>query len=329
MTSLARSVSVRKPSGLMRADVAGAQPAVVELRPGRRPRSRTPVIHGPRTSSSPTATRRRRRDLGAVRADEPRLRRRPTSRPWRDPVAPRPPRPRRRRAAGRPSRAATSRSCPRRGRCGRRAAPRSACISDRRAGRAADDRPPAATTCRAACASRCGEQLGPDGRDGAGERRALGSRSSSASGSACRKRSGISSDAPNMQRGVRQTPRHRVEHAARWRAPCRPGVRLERVAHADLHRVQVDRAVAVRDALGVAGGAAGVAHARRRRARRPRASRSAPAGRRAGRRSACTARRGASRAPTGRAGPVDHDVLDRRRAGAAPWRAAAAPSRRR
>ena len=103
-----------------------------------------------------------------------------------------------------------------------------------------------------------GEQAGPDGRHRAGDRGLLGCDEG-------RKRLGgeeaVGHDhrRADHERGIGQPPGHRVEHGYDGKHPV-AGVEREPVTHADLHRVQVDRAVAVDHALGVAGRAARVAH---------------------------------------------------------------------
>ena len=115
--------------------------------------------------------------------------------------------------------------------------------------------PAAARTCRAvrpACWSRPFRWSGR-----AGDGRSLGV-DHPASGSGCRNRSGMSRSAP-LRRRVRQP------QALAWNIGTTGSTRSASTARRrarDCHRVQVDRAVAVHHALGVAGGAAGVAHRR-------------------------------------------------------------------
>ena len=81
-----------------------------------------------------------------------------------------------------------------------------------------------------------------------------------ASGSPWRKRDGITMSAPTRAAGVGQAPGVGVEHRHHRQHAIGPGD-AERVAHADGHAVQHVRAVRVERALGVAGRAARVAEA--------------------------------------------------------------------
>ena len=216
------------------------------------------MIHGPRTSISPTASP----SPGRRSPSGPTIR---ASTPAGDPAL---------RVAGRPRPPARSTPAgaratgPERRRLGHApgvddldAVPLVERVHQRRrAGRAADDDLP-----QRGDVGRVGVEVGAAGRSRSSARRRRASasprRSSAASGAACRKRSGMTSEAPVMQRRVRQAPGHRVEHRHDREHVASPWARGRTLsADAHLHRVQVDRAVAVDDALRVAGRAGGVAH---------------------------------------------------------------------
>ena len=242
-------------------DVAGAQPAVVGTSPGRRPCSTTPVTHGPRTSISPTASP----SYGSTVA----VRRRPAGpRPAHQPargvaVAPRLVLRRCLRAGARRCRAATVSVMPQ------------ACSDPRR--RVPSRTPPGAS---AAPPSR---RRGPAAAT-RGRRRAPGcARAARSRSSAPRRRSWavLGLDQPDQRLGLQEPVRHDQVRAGHHRGVRQaPGVRVEHRHHRQ-HPVvlrqrrtrcpvqtpiecRYDRPVAVDDALRVPGGAAGVAHRRRR-----------------------------------------------------------------
>ena len=125
------------------------------------------------------------------------------------------------------------------------------------------------------------QHVDPDRRHAGGERDAARDSISSASGSACRTGRASPASAPASRRRVRRGPRRWRGTSARPAARGRVDGEPERVGDAARHRVQERRAVRVDDALRVAGRAARVAHRRRPSARRARASRTGARRRRA------------------------------------------------